>query len=81
MLTTSLQNNCSKQQQTLPGKLASVFEKDFTIDVLNLGKNLGFERQRKYNADADADVNVDADAEMPMPRFPNGHFLSLESNY
>ena len=33
-LTTSLQNNCSKQQQTLSGKLASLFEKDFTIDVL-----------------------------------------------
>ena len=33
-LTTSLQNNCSKQQQTLSGKLESVFEKDFTIDVL-----------------------------------------------
>ena len=33
-LTTSLQNKCSKLQQTLPGKLASVFEKDFTIDVL-----------------------------------------------
>ena len=33
-LTMSLQNNCSKQQQTLLGKLASVFEKDFTIGVL-----------------------------------------------
>ena len=33
-LTTSLQNNCSKQQQTLSTKLESVFEKDITIDVL-----------------------------------------------
>ena len=38
-LTTSLQNICSKQQQTLSGKLARVFEKDFTIDVL-LNKKL-----------------------------------------
>ena len=43
-LTTSLQNNCSKQQQTLSGKLTSVFEKDFTIAVLLHKKN--FKRQK-----------------------------------
>ena len=76
MLTTSLQNNCSKQQQTLPGKLASVFEKDFTIDVL-LHKKLreakinASKGKKNYNVHADAEVSADADAEMLMPRFPN----------
>ena len=70
MLKTSLQNNCSKQQRTLPGKLPSVFEKDFTIDVLLLKKLR--KAKKNYNADANADFNADADAEMPMPRFPNG---------
>ena len=69
MLTTSLQNNCSKQQQTLPGKLASVFEKDFTIDVL-LYKKLrkvklkASKDQKIHNADVDAGVNADANAEI-----------------
>ena len=73
----SLQNNCSKKQQTLSGKLASVFEKYFTIDVL-LNKKLrkvqikASKSKKKCNADADTDVNADADAEMPMPRFANG---------
>ena len=73
----SLQNNCSKQQQTLPGKLASVFEKDFTIDVL-LHKKLrkakikAWKGKKNYNADSDVYIKADADAEMPMPRFPNG---------
>ena len=77
MLTTSLQNNCSKQQQTLTGKLASVFDKNFTKDVL-LHKKLRKAKIKPskgkiiYHADADADVNADVDAEMPMPRFPNG---------
>ena len=77
MLATSLQNNCSKQQHTLSGKLASVFEKDIIIDVL-LNKKLRKAKikvskgKKNCNADADADVNADADAEMPMPRFPNG---------
>ena len=62
--------NCSKQQRTLPGKLPSVFEKDFTIDVLLLKKLR--KAKKNYNADANADFNADADAEMPMPRFPNG---------
>ena len=44
-------------------KDVSVFEKDFTIDVL-LHKKL---RKAKKNYNADAAV------EMPMPRFPNGH--------
>ena len=71
----SLQNNCSKQQQTLSGKLASVFEKYFTIDVL-LNKKLRKAQIKaskgKKNCNADADADADADAEMPMPRFPNG---------
>ena len=33
-LTGSLQNNCSKQQLKLPGRPASVLEKDFTMDIL-----------------------------------------------
>ena len=75
MLTTSLQNNCSKQQQTLPGKLAIVFEKDFTIDVLlykklRKAKIKASKGKKSYNADAD--VNADAGAEIPMSRFPNG---------
>ena len=75
-------NDISKQQQTLPGKLASVFEKDFTIDVL-LHKKLRKTKiktsksKKIYNADAGADVNADADAEMPMPRFPNGPLITL----
>ena len=76
-LTRSLQNHCSKQQQqTLPGKPASVFEKDYAIDVL-LHKKLWKAKikaskvKKKFNADGNADVNADADAEMPMPRFPN----------
>ena len=47
----SLQNNCSKQQQTLPGNLASIFEKDFIIDVL-LHKKLR-KAKKFYNADAE----------------------------
>ena len=54
-----LQNNCSYQQQTLPGKFTSVFEKNFTIDVL-LRKKLQ-KAKKIYNADADANVNADAD--------------------
>ena len=78
---TSLQNNCFKQQQTLPGKLASVFKKDFTIDVLfyrKLGKAQikALKGKKCYNADADVNVNADADTEMPMPRFPNGQLFS-----
>ena len=58
----SLQNNCSKQQQTLLGKLASVFEKDFTIGVLLHKKLLkakikASKSKKNYNA------------EIPMPRF------------
>ena len=71
---TSVQNNCSKQQQTLPGKVASVFEKDFTIYILlcrklQKAKVKALKGKKGYNADAD--VNADADAEMQMPRFPN----------
>ena len=33
-LTGFLQNNCSRQWLKLPGKPASVLEKDFTMDVL-----------------------------------------------
>ena len=78
-LTKSLQNNCSKQQQTLPGKLVSAFEKDFTIDVLLLkklreAKIKASKGKKNYNVDADADVNADADVEIPMLRFPNGRF-------
>ena len=73
----SLQNNRSKQKQTLSGKLASVFEKDFIIDVLvnkklRKAKIKAWKGKKNYNADANADVNADADGEMPMPRFPNG---------
>ena len=83
-ITTSLQNNCSKQRQTLPGKLAYIFEKDFTIDVL-LHKELwkakikALKGKKNYNADPDAhaDISANADAEMPMPRFPNGHFIYI----
>ena len=81
MLTTSLQNNRSKNQQTLPGKHASVFGKDFTIDVL-LHKKLRMAKtkaskgkEKIYNPDANADVNANADAEMPMLRFPNGPYF------
>ena len=79
-LTTSLQNNCSKQQQTLSGKLESVFEKDFTIDVL-INKKLRkakIKASKFYYANADADVNTDADDEMPMPRFPNGQLPLIQ---
>ena len=38
VLTGSLQNNCSKQQLKVPGRPASVLQKDFTIDVLPLNK-------------------------------------------
>ena len=66
---TSPQNNCSKQQQTLSGKLASVFEKDFTIDALpsrklRKGKIKALKGKKNYNTDADTDVNVDAGAEI-----------------
>ena len=47
-------------------KDVSVFEKDFTIDVL-LHKKLR-KAKKIYNADADAD------AKMLMPKFPNDHF-------
>ena len=63
MLTTSLQNNCSKQQQTLPGKLGSVFEKDFTIDVLLYKKlrkakiKASKGKKKIYNVDADAEIS------------------------
>ena len=56
--TTSLQNNCSEQQQTLSGKLASVFEKNFNIDVL-LNKKL-----RKANSKASKSKKIFT---MPMP--------------
>ena len=81
-LTTSLQNNCSKQQQTISGKLTSVFEKDFTIAVL-LHKKLqkakikASKGKKISNADANADVNTDVDAALPMPRFPNGPFVFM----
>ena len=66
---TSPQNNCSKQQQTLSGKLASVFEKDFTIDALpsrklRKGKIKALKGRKNYNTDADTDVNADAGAEI-----------------
>ena len=79
-LTTSLQNNCSKEQQTRSGKLASVFEKDFTIDVL-LHKKLQKAKLKaskgKKKSNADADVNADTDIGKPMPRFPNDHLQGV----
>ena len=45
----SIQNNCSKQQQTLSEKLAVVFEKDFTIDAL-LTRNFGRQKLRLRKA-------------------------------
>ena len=79
---TSLQNNCSKQQQTLSGKLASVFEKDFTIDVL-LNKKLQKAKIKASKGKKTSNADADADAEMPMLRFPNGLFivLSVVKNY
>ena len=62
-LMTSLQNNCSKQQQTLSGNFASVLEKDFTIDVL-LHKKL----QKTLIKTLKGKKISDADAEMPIPR-------------
>ena len=47
MLTGSLQNNCSKQQLKLPGRPASVLQKDFTMDVLPL---TSFQRQNQIFA-------------------------------
>ena len=67
----SLQNNCSKQQQTLSGKLATVFEKDFTVDVL-LYKKLQEAKIKVSKGKKISNANTDADAEMPIPRFPNG---------
>ena len=67
----SLQNNCSKQQQTLSGKLATVFEKDFTVDVL-LYKKLQEAKIKVSKGKKISNANADADAEMPIPRFPNG---------
>ena len=66
---TSPQNNCSKQQQTLPGKLASVFEKDFTTDALpsrklRKGKIKALKGKKNYNTNANIDVNADAGAEI-----------------
>ena len=54
----SIQNNCSKQQQTLSEKLAVVFEKDFTIDAL-LNKKL---REAKIKASKGKRIFI-----MPMP--------------
>ena len=66
----SLQNNWSKQQQTLPGKLANVFEKEYIINVL-LHKKLW---KAKIKASKGKKNYADADAEMPMPKFAIGPY-------
>ena len=73
---TPLQNNFSKQQEALPGKLASVFQKDFTIFVL-LYKKLRKAKTKasKGKKDFSKKSNADAEAEMRIPRFANGRFL------
>ena len=63
MLTSSLQNNYTKQQLKLPRRHASALAKDFTMDVLFHQKP----PKTKQNF-----CNVNAEAEMSMPRFPNG---------
>ena len=72
---TSMAKFLSSEAANTPRKLASVFEKDFTIDVL-LHKKL---RKAKIKASKGKKIcNADADAEIPMLRFPNGRNKLLQ---
>ena len=68
----------SSQQQILPGKLASVFEEDFTIDPLfhkklRKAKNKASKGKQKFT------MTMPMPTSMPMLRFPNGHFPHIFS--